>query len=90
MILKNFLIFAAFVACCESYNGVQQQVGSGGGVKSYGGVFSDATGQNEAASQFVNTQNYQQPALTSYQGYGWNLNQPSRTYGNFCFYCREL
>ena len=82
--MRNFLIFISLlITFCESYrNDRQFQAGSQNmGVKSYGGYFHDATGNNEAASHFVNTQNYQQPAVTSYQPYGWNFNQPSRTYG---------
>lgn len=77
MIFKKIPIFFLFVAFCECY---QQQVGPSGGIKSYGGYFADETGQNQAATQFVSSQNYQQP-LTPYQPYGWNFNQPARTYG---------
>lgn len=95
MIFENSLILTLFVAYCESYNNVYQQASTGTGIKSYGGYFPDASGQNKAASQFVSSQNYQQPSLTSYQPYGWNFNQPSKTYGNLninlmIYFCKSI
>lgn len=80
MIFKKIHIFFLFVAYCDCYHTSHQQVSPSGGIKSYGGYFADSTGQNQAATQFVSSQNYQQP-LASYQPYGWNFNQPARTYG---------
>lgn len=85
--MSNLIIFISLlIAFCESYQIDRQQHqqadNSNTGVKSYGGYFHDVSGHNQAASDFVSTQNYQQPALTFHQPYGWNFNQPSRTYGD--------
>lgn len=54
--------------------------GGGSGIKSYGGYSHDHNqGSAHQQSQF-----YQQPARQpqyNYQPYGWNYNQPTRTYG---------
>jgi hypothetical protein len=55
---------------------------SGFSSKTYGGIFPDTAGHNQAANEFVQNRNYQQPQIPTYQPYGWNSNQPVRTYGN--------
>ena len=52
------------------------------GIKSYGGYFHD---QGQGEDSFVHSpsyhQQYSQPNNYNYQPYGWNFNQPTRTYG---------
>ena len=89
-IVQNIILLILFVTFSECHDYQQQQdhhAGvnsgrSGHNIKSYGGYFHDPSGYNEAASNFVNTQNYYHPPPAPYQPYGWNFNQPTRTYGN--------
>lgn len=87
MIIYNLSLLIVFVTLsqCHDYqqhshhnHGVKGRMGHNHNVKSYGGYFRDTNGQNEASNDFVHSQNYHQPA---YQSYGWNFNQPRRTYG---------
>lgn len=55
------------------------------GIKSYGGYFPDS-GHNHGHGHGHNhytQQNYQPQVPNYYQPYGWNYNQPTRTYGKF-------
>ena len=94
MIVYNLVLLILFVtfAKCHDYQrqqnhnyGVSGRTGHN--IKSYGGYFPDTSGNNEAANNFVNAQNYYRPPTAPYQPFGWNFNQPTRTYGNsLCAY----
>jgi hypothetical protein len=78
-----FLIF--FVPACWSYGdniGVKGRPPQQQGVKSYGGYIPD---QGQRSNEQVHSDRYhqqiQQQQPNYYQPYGWNYNQPSRTYG---------
>ena len=93
MIVHNLVLLILFVTFCKCHDNQQQQNNhgvkgrSGHNIKSYGGYFHDAAGYNGATNNFVSTQHYQNPQTASYQPYGWNFNQPTRTYGNSLYVC---
>lgn len=52
------------------------------GIKSYGGYFNDhGNGQGQGNNYLHSQQFHQQQNPYVYQPYGWNYNQPQRTYG---------
>lgn len=74
--LRLLSAFVLIVICAAHEYGHQS-------VKTYGGYIK----QNDNQDHSNNIQQYKVP---QYQppNYGWNLNQPSRTYGNFLIYMR--
>lgn len=91
MLMKNLICLTLIATVANCYRPQYQQQESNSGIKgrnghnikSYGGYFQDTNGQNQAANDYVQTQNYHQPSVLPYQPYGWNFNQPSRTYGKY-------
>ncbi|KAL7044933.1 hypothetical protein ACKWTF_002105 [Chironomus riparius] len=88
MTVYNLILLILFVTFAKCHDYQQQQTHNygvkgqtGHNIKSYGGYFPDTSGYNEAANNFVNTQNYFRPPIAPYHPYGWNFNQPTRTYG---------
>ena len=55
------------------------------GIKSYGGYFNHGPSHG-----FVHTRSYQPAIVPSYQPFGWNFNQPSRTYGKLLLLFVEI
>lgn len=89
MIVLNLALLILFVTFSKCHDYQEQQNHNygvkgrtGHNIKSYGGYFHDTAGHNEAANNFINTQNLYRPPSVPYQFYGWNFNQPARTYGN--------
>lgn len=58
----------------ENQGGYSGNPGHQHGIKSYGGYFHDH-------NNFRHTHAYHQQQPNYYQPYGWNYNQPTRTYG---------
>ncbi|XP_070496775.1 putative uncharacterized protein DDB_G0282133 [Chironomus tepperi] len=93
MIVCNLVLLIFFVTFSKCHDYQQQQnhnYGPGQNIKSYGGYFPDTARYNEAANNFVNTQNHYRPQTVPYQTYGWNFNQPTRTYGGVNVVNRNL
>lgn len=90
MIVLNLVLLILFVTFSRSHDYQEQQNYNSGvkgqtshNIKSYGGYFYGTAGYNEAENNFINTQNLNRPpTVPPYQTYGWNFNQPTRTYGN--------
>ena len=85
MKLRIVLILASLlnVILCYSSNH-QHETGvkggrSHGGIKSYGGYYHDSSNRGD----FEHSHHYHQPQpqYNNFQPYGWNFNQPTRTYG---------
>lgn len=78
------LIFC--VASCLSHDdnlGVKGGRSQQHGIKSYGG-YAPSQSQGAQAGAFAHTADYHQQVQPNYyQPYGWNYNQPTRTYGKF-------
>lgn len=82
MFIKSFVLLIVASAICECYQsdiGVKGRPGQS--IKSYGGYFHDTSGFNQAENDLAYEQTYHRPIVSSYQPYGWNFNQPARTYG---------
>jgi hypothetical protein len=87
---KYFIILLIFCVhkCLSQADNVGVKGGRSGqqqGIKSYSGIFQDPNqsqnGENQQTYQQLNQQ-----VPTFYQPFGWNYNQPQRTYGkDICF-----
>lgn len=78
------LLLAICASSCLAHGDHENHGVKGGGqqgIKSYGGYFSDHGHGQGHGSNFVHSQQYHQQNPYVYQPYGWNFNQPQRTYG---------
>lgn len=85
IIRKSIQLLFLLVSLSESHDYHQHQQmheqNVRNNVKTYGGYVPTNTGHNQAANDFINSQNHHSPQPSPYQPYGWNFNQPRRTYG---------